>query len=176
LTTGGLHRQSSLGWWCPSSRVTLPLSAQCLEFSGNIPTAVVFPKLCSGLRSGLFGNQTLGSTKLGTKFSFKKATVCLNRWDSAPKRGTNFRPMSVVARRFDGSRYHLVGRYTLKIWNSWRVVKRSTNVHRVFRSGTWAFYVRLMVKTGQFTTQCKDDNVICLKRQISFLLVDWQNR
>jgi len=25
-------------------------------------------------------------------------------------------------------------------------------------------------------TQCKDDNVICLKRQISFLLVDWQNR
>ena len=30
----------------------------------------------------------------------------------------------------------------------------------------------LMVKTGQFTTQCKDDNVICLKRQISFLLVD----
>ena len=25
-----------------------------------------------------------------------------------------------------------------------------------------------MVKTGQFTTQCKDDNVICLKRQISF--------
>jgi len=35
---------------------------------------------------------------------------------------------------------------------------------------------KLMVKTGQFTTQCKDDNVICLKRQISFLLVDWQNR
>ena len=31
---------------------------------------------------------------------------------------------------------------------------------------------RIMVKTGQFTTQCKDDNVICLKRQISFLLVD----
>jgi len=30
----------------------------------------------------------------------------------------------------------------------------------------------IMVKTGQFTTQCKDDNVICLKRQISFLLVD----
>ena len=27
----------------------------------------------------------------------------------------------------------------------------------------------IMVKTGQFTTQCKDDNVICLKRQISFL-------
>jgi len=37
-------------------------------------------------------------------------------------------------------------------------------------------YIALMVKTGQFTTQCKDDNVICLKRQISFLLVDWQNR
>jgi len=33
-------------------------------------------------------------------------------------------------------------------------------------------YRILMVKTGQFTTQCKDDNVICLKRQISFLLVD----
>jgi len=33
-------------------------------------------------------------------------------------------------------------------------------------------YILLMVKTGQFTTQCKDDNVICLKRQISFLLVD----
>ena len=46
----------------------------------------------------------------------------------------------------------------------------------LFRRWTVTCIRILMVKTGQFTTQCKYDNVICLKRQISFLLVDWQNR
>jgi len=43
--------------------------------------------------------------------------------------------------------------HTVKSCNTWRVVKRFTNVPRMFRSGTWAFCARMEVFCGCFVNQ-----------------------
>ena len=64
----------------------------------------------------VYCGQTVGwiKMKLGIKVGFSPGRIALHG-DPATQRGTdpeapNFQPMSVVAKRLDGSRCHMVGR------------------------------------------------------------------